>query len=218
MVKISHSPSKSKKIQLNFTAREGSDSCDLLIKNKIRLDNLEKFTGISKIEIVDSALDDYEFYVNILSLYNDIDKEKIGLKANDNLLFHKMMRPIIITHLDKLLRNHLKMSKEESSFDAEDDFKIRGLDKVNEIVSEMMVANDSALNWWHKIEINPRSIRNWIQRYNKPYKSINNDVLKTYFKVNRIKVDEHHQHHDIQTNHNRRAVERERALKKTGDI
>lgn len=141
--------------------------------------------------------------------YCDFDLNK---KDKENI---SHINNILPGELSKRLKRFIQLTRDklDSLNSKNHDLSIKNSSKsaftrIDLIVKEMMKNNDNSTNWFDKKHISNKSIHDYVQDKKKDDPNIltfGNDTIKKYLIINKKKVDDHNNKHDLGKNHNLKA-------------
>lgn len=193
------------------TSKQGNRQKNLLSINAIDMDIKEEFVKYAKEVNVTQGELFKKLWHNYQNFYIPLEQEEQELVNKAYVISSKTINKKLKRALLHLAEKVLKLQTIDASAVVDKDTKnsSRAADmRVADIVNEMMLANDSATEWYDRKFLSQRAIFDYAldRKFKDPSNlSLSISVISRFLDSNKDMLDEHHSKYDLDENHNRKA-------------
>lgn len=193
------------------TNKQGNRHKNLLSINAIDMDIKEEFVKHAKEGNITQGELFKKLWHNYQNFYIPLEQEEQELVNKAYAISSKTINKKLKKALLHLAEKVLELQTIDASAVVDKDTKnsSRAADmRVADIVNEMMLANDSATEWYDRKFLSQRAIFDYAldRKFKDPSNlSLSISVISRFLDSNKYMLDEHHSKYGLDENHNRKA-------------
>jgi hypothetical protein len=192
------------------TNKQGNRQNNLLSINAIDMDIKEEFVKHAKeVNITQGELFK-KLWHNYQNFYIPLEREEQELVNKAYALSSKTINKKLKKALLNLAEKVLEVQTIDAGVvdkDTKNSSRAAGM-RVTDIVNEMMLANDTAIEWYDRKFLSQRAIFDYAldRKFKDPSNlSLSISVISRFLDSNKDMLDEHHNKYGLDENHNRKA-------------